>query len=518
MSSIPILSPEQSGAWDSQADSCGIAMGTLMETAGRAAAAVLGMRFGSRVAGGVLVAAGAGNNGGDGWVLARALHRVELPVWVIPLQGQPSPLNAHMRGLAEAEGVRSVDPDGPWPGVELVVDAILGTGAKGAPRAPAQQLLDRLHELALPVVAIDGPSGVDLATGAVYGQARADMSITFGGLRRGHALARDQVGDVVVVDIGHPDADPAWPIVMTDELAVDWLPRFEARAHKGMRGRVVIVGGSTGMSGALRLAGRAAFAAGAGLVHAVAPQETIDALVGAEPDLQTAVQAFDAPITAAVHQLVERADALIIGPGLGRAGDRTQLVLALIERARRSVIDADGLMALRDHLEEVRVLATDRPLVLTPHPGEFRALFPDLAGQIEVDPWRAASEAAALVGATVILKGAPSVVASPGAASMTIVSGNPGLATGGSGDVLSGLIGTLLAQGVSPAPAAALGAQMLGRCADLAGRAAGVRGLRPMDVVATVPELCRTWNRRRGGRQGGAVRPPVMLDLPQPLV
>ena len=306
MSSIPILSPEQSGAWDSQAERCGVELVTLMETAGRAAASVLGVRFRGQLAGGVLVAAGSGNNGGDGWVLARALHRLELPVWVVPAEGTPSPLNIRMRGLAETEGVRTVAPNGPWPGVELAVDAILGTGANGPPRKAVQQLLDRLHELSVPVVAIDGPTGVDLATGAVYGQAYADVSITFGGLRRGHVLARDQVGDVVVVDIGHPDPDPAWPVVMTDELAAEWLPRFEARAHKGTRGRVVIVGGDQGMSGALRLAGRAAFAAGAGLVHVVAPQTTIDAIIRAEPDLQTAVQAFGSPVTKAVEDLVAR--------------------------------------------------------------------------------------------------------------------------------------------------------------------------------------------------------------------
>jgi NAD(P)H-hydrate epimerase len=121
-----------------------------------------------------------------------------------------------------------------------------------------------------------------------------------------------------------------------------------------------------------------------------------------------------------------------------------------------------------------------------------------------------------MVGATIVLKGAPSVVASPGAATMTIVSGNPGLATGGSGDVLSGIIGALLGQGMPPERAAALGAQILGRSADLAGRRAGVRGLRPMDVIATVPELCRSWG-RRGRRSVGSVQPPVLLDLPRPL-
>ncbi|TDJ55348.1 MAG: NAD(P)H-hydrate dehydratase [Gemmatimonadetes bacterium] len=511
---IPILSPEESAAWDAQAETSGIVMATLMESAGRATACVLGQRYPGRLAGGVIIGAGPGNNGGDGWVVARALHRLDVPVWVAPLPGTPSDLNSHVSGLARAEGVRSLEPDGPWPGAELVVDAILGTGAKGAPRPPAQALLDRMHDLAVPVVAIDGPTGVDLGTGTVYGQARADLSITFGGLRRGHALARDQVGDVVVVDIGHPPCQPDWPLVVTDRMAAQWLPQFPADAHKGTRGRVVIVGGDDGMSGALRLAGRAAFAAGAGLVHAVAPRRTIDALIEAEPDLQTVVQDFDDGLGSRVAQLIERADAVIVGPGLGRTPARYRLVLSVISAAAVSVIDADGLIALADHLDDLRAIAKTRPLVLTPHPGEFRALFPGHAGHMEVDPWQAAADAAEDVGATVILKGVPSVVAAPEATTQTIVAGNPGLATGGSGDVLSGLVGAFAAQGLAPAVATALGGHVLGRAADLAARRRSARGLRPMDVVAALPDLWLAW---RPGWAVAAARPPVLFDLPRPL-
>jgi len=514
MPSIPILSPEQSAAWDAKAETSGIAVATLMESAGRAAACVLGQRYPGRLAGGVIIGAGAGNNGGDGWVVARALHRLDVPVWVAQLPGTASDLNSHVRSLAQAEGIRALEPDGPWPGAELVVDAILGTGAKGAPRPPAQALLDRMHDLAVPVVAIDGPTGVDLGTGAVYGQARADLSITFGGLRRGHALARDQVGDVVVVDIGHPACQPEWPVVVTDRMAAEWLPRISANAHKGTRGRTVIVGGDAGMSGALRLSGRAAFAAGAGLVHAVAPQQTIDALIEAEPDLQTVVQDFEDGLDGRVSELIERADAVVVGPGLGRTPTRYLLVLSVIRAAAVSVIDADGLIALVDHLDDLRAVAQTRPLILTPHPGEFRSLFPGHAGQMEVDPWQAAADAAEDIGATVILKGVPSVVAAPEETTQTIVSGNPGLATGGSGDVLSGLVGAFVGQGLGPVVATALGAHVLGRAADLAAGRRSVRCLRPMDVIAALPDLWNTW---RPGREVGATRPPVLFDLPVPL-
>ena len=201
---LPVLSPLQSAAWDARAERDGIALATLMEAAGRAAATVLLREFPHAARQGVLVAAGTGHNGGDGWVLARALHRLDVPVWVASLAGAPAPLTAHVAGLARAEGVREVAPDGPWPSLGLAVDAILGTGASGAPRAPAAALLERVLDLELPVLAIDGPTGLDLGTGVVHGVTRADVTVTFGGFRRGHLLARDEVGDLVVVDIGHP--------------------------------------------------------------------------------------------------------------------------------------------------------------------------------------------------------------------------------------------------------------------------------------------------------------------------
>src|SRR3954452_18411523 len=339
---LPILTPEQSAAWDSASADVGIELATLMETAGRAVAAVIAGRYSSRLGEGILVAAGSGHNGGDGWVAARALHRVGVPVWVTATPGKGAPLRERMARLARSEGVREVAPDGPWPGVGLLVDALLGTGASGPPRPPMARLLERLLDLELPLVAVDGPTGVDLRTGTVHGTPRAELTVTFGGLRRGHLLARDEVGDVVVVDIGHPPADPAWPVVVGDSDASEWLRRLGARDnkglrrrgvvasdasewlrrlgardHKGRRGRVVVVGGDAGMTGAVRMAGRAAFAAGAGPGHAIAPPETVAALAQAEPDLQTLAQRFDQPLEPATLELVSKADALVIGPGLG---------------------------------------------------------------------------------------------------------------------------------------------------------------------------------------------------------
>jgi hydroxyethylthiazole kinase-like uncharacterized protein yjeF len=509
---IPVLTPEQSNQWDQRAVGAGIGLATLMESAGRAVAAVLAGRYGSLLRNGVLIAAGPGNNGGDGWVLARALHRLDVPVWVTS-STSGSDLREHMARIARTEGVREVAPDGPWPSVALVVDALLGTGAAGAPRPAVGTLLSRILDLELPVLAIDGPTGVDLLSGVVHGHARADLSVTFGGFRRGHLLARDEVGAIVVVDIGHPPLDPAWPVVVTDDQAAEWQGNFRARDHKGVRGRVVVVGGSAGMSGALRLSARAAFGAGAGLVHAVAPPETIATLFQAEPDVQTLPQSFEESPSSALLELISRADALVIGPGLGREPGRRALVTALVEAARSAVLDADALMAFAGEGAALASLSASRSLILTPHPGEFRALFPELASIRELDPWAAASRAAEISGATVLLKGVPTVIASRRQL-LTVIAGNPGLASGGSGDVLSGLVGAALAHELDPGSAAGLGAQTLGRAADLAARRHTARAMRPMDVVQALPDLWREWELLRLVRP--APRPPILFEQPRP--
>jgi len=296
--------------------------------------------------------------------------------------------------------------------------------------------------------------------------------------------------------------------------AAQWLRHLRPRDHKGDRGRVVVVGGDTGMSGALRLAARAAFAAGAGLVHAVAPADTVAALVQAEPDVQTLAQRFEDPPSATLLDLISRAQAVVIGPGLGRHPSRRPFVAALIEAASAVVLDADALVAFGGAAAALNPLAAGRSLVLTPHPGEFRTLFPRLAANRELDPWTSAALAAEEAGSTILLKGVPTVIATAQPPLLTVVAGNPGLATGGSGDVLSGLVAANLASGLEPGVAAALGAQILGRAADLAARRHTARALRPMDVIQALPDLWREWEVLRRGTF--APRPPLLMVLPRP--
>ncbi|MFN2315360.1 MAG: NAD(P)H-hydrate dehydratase [Gemmatimonadales bacterium] len=512
---LPILTPEQSRAWDSAASAAGRPLGTLMESAGRAAAQVIAERYASRCRQGVLVAAGPGNNGGDGWVIARALQAVGLPVWVAA-SGEPgSELAVLQARLAHEDGVRTVAADGPWPAAGLLVDALLGTGASGPLRGTVADLAHRLADLDIPLIAVDGPTGLNLLDGVNHGPLQAALTITFGGFRRGHLLSRDDCGDLVVVDIGCPPAAGDWPILMTALHAARQLKPFPSDAHKGERGRVVVVGGDAGMTGAARLAARAAFGAGAGLVHIVAPAETVRDLAGSEPDVQSLAQPFDAALTKDCSQLLGRADAIVVGPGLGRGPGRDALVLGVLDAGRSPVVvDADGLMALQGRVAELAARAGRRPVLLTPHLGEFRALFPDLASDATVDPWHAAERAAELTQCTVLLKGVPTVIATPGRQTLTVAAGNPGLATGGSGDCLAGLAAAFLAQGVEPRTATGMAAQALGDAADIAARRRTARAMRPMDLLEALPDLWRHWARLAS--HGAPVRPPILHELPRP--
>lgn len=507
---IPVLTPAQCRAWDEAAAQAGRPLRMLMETAGRAVARVALEDHLQSVRDGVLVACGPGNNGGDGWVAARALHLLGVPVSVVEVAEPGEGIAAEARQTALDDGVPTVVHDGPWPGVGLVIDALLGTGATGAPRPPIDALLGRLASLHRPVLAVDGPTGLDLATGTDHGALRADATVTFGGVRRGHLRARDLIGDLTVAEIGFPAPAPDWPRLVDRRWAASQLPGFASDAHKGDRGRVVIVGGSAGMTGAARLAARAAFATGAGLVYVVTPPDAAGDLGTAEPDMQVRAHPFDGAPSDELRELVERADAVVIGPGLGRGDGRAAFVLALLEHAACAVLDADALTVLAESRDALHRAAARRPIILTPHPGEFRTLFAEHAGLASEDPWQAAANASMNSEATVLLKGVPTVIASAGAPLLTVAAGNPGLASGGSGDVLSGIIGAMLAAGVAPLVAAAIGAQALGDAADLAAMQHGARGMRPMDVIAALAE---TWV---GWREASDRHPAWLGRLPRP--
>src|SRR5437879_2448250 len=213
MNPIPVLSATEAAAWDSAAGpQYRIPSRVLMEAAGRAVAQVIVREFSDVITRGVLVAAGAGNNGGDGWVVARALHAAGVPVWVSGLDPKTDDA-IDSRALARVDGVREIGRDEPWPAAAVAVDALLGTGATGPARGDVLALAQRLVAYAAPIVAVDGPTGLDLSSGEAHGPVRAQLSVTFGGPRRGHLLAREWCGKVVVVDAGFPPPDPSWPVL-----------------------------------------------------------------------------------------------------------------------------------------------------------------------------------------------------------------------------------------------------------------------------------------------------------------
>ncbi|MFQ5705465.1 MAG: NAD(P)H-hydrate dehydratase [Gemmatimonadales bacterium] len=512
MIQIPVLDAAQAASWDEYARvEAGIPSRVLMDAAGRAAALVVAREFADRLGDGVLVAAGHGNNGGDGWVVARALVATGVRVWAVDEERERSDDCEANRRLALEAGVTRLGPGDEWPVVGVLVDAVLGTGASGPPRGAAGQIARHIADSAAPVAAIDGPTGLDLTTGEAHGPVRAQLTLTFGGVRRGHLLARDLCGRVVVVDIGFPEPSAEWPTLVTDGWARTVLPRFEAAMHKGDRGRVLVVGGDHGMAGAAIHAASAAFAVGAGLVKVAAHEVTVAAAQKRLPDALTTQTALGPGIEESLEESLGWADAVVLGPGMGRGKDRSAFVGALLASVDSpAVIDADALHVGLDALN-----AGAAPRVFTPHPGEFRSVFPDLAGDMDHDRFAAAESAAAAAqsrGAApvILLKGVPTVIAQSGGDTRVVASGNPALATGGSGDLLAGFIGAFLARGMPPGDAAALGAHVLGRAAEVAAASHGVRSTRPADVVAAVEVLWKELAR------DAIHAPPVLVELKPP--
>lgn len=517
MTTIPVIDAGQAADWDARVRrQAKIPSRVLMESAGRGVAQAIVREFGASpgLAAGVLVATGHGNNGGDGWVVARMLRANGIPVWAADAGGTRSPDCAANRALALAAGVELVNPRGNWPEVALLVDALLGTGASGPLRGAIGALARRLTALGAPVAAVDGPTGLDLSSGAANDPVPATLTVTFGGLRRGHLLGREWCGKVVVVDIGFPAPDPAWPLFVDDGLAAQWLPGFAVRMHKGDRGRVLVIGGDKGMAGAGLHAATCALEAGAGLVKLAAHEASVAAAQAAVPDVLTVSTALGPKLEPALLDAIRWADAVILGPGLGRGAARSQLVRAVLESTDRPVVlDADALHAGPDVLRLGR-----SPRVLTPHAGEFRAAFPQFSKVLETDRIAAAQSAASAAAPAsaaslaVLLKGQPTIVAAARGSTYLIGSGNPALATGGSGDLLAGFIGAFLARKMGPGEAAALGAQVLGRAADIAAAQLTVRATRPADVIAALPELWRAW------ANVTPPSPPVLLELDAPLL
>jgi NAD(P)H-hydrate epimerase len=359
-------------------------------------------------------------------------------------------------------------------GADAIVDALLGTGLKDAPREETAALIERINGAGVPVLAVDVPSGVNASTGEVAGAAvRADVTVTMHGRKVGLAVApgRFLAGEVVVADIGLEPAQTESRLVTPAIL--DQVPRRAAGDNKYTSGHVVVVGGSRGMTGAPALAARAALRADAGYVTICAPEESI-------PVLETLVlEAVKRPLEQ-LDEAVGKAGALAVGPGLGRSDEARALVRQLLAEAEvPAVVDADALF-------ELEAGAWPAPRVLTPHEGELARLLGRDSNEIAAHRLASVRAAADTFGCVVVLKGEDSLIAAPGGGVLVCALGLPSLATAGTGDVLTGITAAFLAKGIEPqrAAAAACAAQ------QLASREASQRyGLVASDVVEALPSV-----------------------------
>ena len=391
---------------------------------------------------------GGGSNGGDGRVAARVLREAG----------------------REAEETNDVE------GYDVLVDALFGTGFHGSPRAEAAALIERMNSARTPIVSVDLPSGVDASTGEVAGAAvHADLTVTFHGQKLGLVVSpgRLHAGRVVVADIGLEETSTEHR--RATETLVDVVPRRKDGDTKYTSGSVLVVGGQPGMTGAACLSARAALRADAGYVTLAVPEESLPVVEGlaVEP---VKIGWRDADAVDTISRVGERARALAVGPGLGRSAERRRLVRELLARLDLpAVVDADAL----DGLEPVERSA---PTVLTPHAGELARLLDTDSAWVDAHRLEAARTGAERYGAVLLLKGRDTVVAARGKGVIVSDFGPPSLATAGTGDVLTGIVGAFLAKGLEAQLAAAAAAVAHGLAASSAPRQTGL-------VAGDLPDL-----------------------------
>lgn len=518
---LRVVTAAQAAARDRAAIDAGTPSRLLMQRAGTAAASEITRRFGSRLARGVLVLAGPGNNGGDAWVVAATLAASGVRVRVL----EPIPARTPDACAERAAAVSLVEappwsPDARLDGTELVVDGLLGTGARGEPRgeiAEAIALLAAARAEGAVVVALDLPSGLDADAqhaGAAHGT-EADLTLSFGSIKRGHLVARERCGEIVALDIGlgaHAALDDGAPVLVDASWVRARVPSIAADAHKGTRKRLVIVGGAEGMAGAALLAGRAALRSGIGMLKLLVGERSLPVVQGAEP--LALASAWPATEAALSHEVVQWADAVVLGPGLGNTAASRELVERVLEAWRGPVLlDADALNVFAGDAPALRALLEDRCALLTPHPAECARLLGTDVADVVSHRYEVGARLAEATGATVLLKGVPSVISNAGGALAVSASGNPVLAAAGSGDVLCGIAGTLLAQIADALAAGAAGAWVHGRAAELSlephaagGERFGVRGTTLDDVLHALRDA---WP-----REAAPLPSPVLAQLP----
>jgi NAD(P)H-hydrate epimerase len=492
-----------------------------MQRAGAASAGEIALRCRDRLRAGALVFAGPGNNGGDAWVVARALATTGVRVRVCePASAATEDARAErelalplMDATLDSEALSTGDP---FRGEGIVIDGLLGTGASGAPRGAlgaAARGLRAMRDRGAAIIALDLPTGVDATTGVVTTATRADLCITYGTLKRGHVLARAACGRIVVVDIGlgeHAALDDGAPMAVGGRWVAATVPEFTPDLHKGTRRKLAIVGGGAGMSGAAILAARAAWRSGIGMVKLVVAGEMLHDVREADPQSLTAPwPARDADVETEIGRW---ADIVAIGPGLGGGAAARETVERILRVYPGPVVlDADALNAFASDVNALAGLLAGRPAVLTPHPAEFARLTGVAVDDVLARRFDVALPLARHTRAVVLLKGQPTIVTAPSGDRLVSASGTPLLAAAGSGDLLTGMVATLLGQMRDPLVAAACAAWVHGRAAWLAQRApdGGAGSARGLTLDDAMRQLPRAWP-----SHAGPSRHPVLFELP----
>ncbi|WP_064601682.1 bifunctional ADP-dependent NAD(P)H-hydrate dehydratase/NAD(P)H-hydrate epimerase [Photobacterium sp. J15] len=458
----------------------------LMERAGQAVFDVLVQQFPEVKS--LLVCSGGGNNGGDGYIVARLAREVGMDVilWQLGDAGKLTGDAALARDAWLASGGEICQPQSSISSsTEVVVDALLGTGLKGRVRGDCAGLIQLINEFACPVVAVDIPSGLCADTGVELGPViRAEATVTFIGMKQGLCTgqAANYTGQLCFSGLGveaafDDECKPAAMRISRDEVS-RCLPSRSRTAHKGDHGRVLCVGGDLGMAGAIRLASEACARCGAGLTAVITQPDNVLSIVGARPEIMAQGWQDKA------HEITQRldwADVVVIGPGLGQSDWSKALLFHFESTEKTMVVDADGLnlLALSPDYKNNRII--------TPHPGEAARLLGTTVAEVEADRFAAAQSLQQKFGGVVVLKGAGTLIYG-GQQYWLCMAGNPGMATGGMGDVLSGIIGALAGQGLSLSEAARVGVWIHSTAADLCALE-GERGVLASDLFPYIRQL-----------------------------
>jgi ADP-dependent NAD(P)H-hydrate dehydratase / NAD(P)H-hydrate epimerase len=493
----------------------------LMENAARGAADFFLRELPDLLKRRIAVVAGAGNNAGDGFVLARIFHNLGAAVRVVCLRS-PDRLQGDALTnfrILEKMNVPVVvwdeqkDFGAQWRWLvqsDAVIDAILGTGLKSEVQGLYRQVIEALNTLTAPRLAVDVPSGLDASTGKPLGIAvRALATATFGFLKVGHVVSpgEDYVGKLQVVDIGIPrdlaEANGIRRWWLDEELASGWLQPRPAESHKGTAGHVTVLSGSAGKTGAATLICLGAGRVGAGLVTLFIPASLNPILevklteAMTYPIPETSEQTPSPKALGAMLKFLEGRQVLAMGPGVSLHPETQELIRALVlQAACPMVLDADAITALVDHLEVVQQASA--PVILTPHPGEMARLIHGSNQEVQENRLEVASQFSREHGVTLVLKGHRTVIAAPDGRIAINSSGNPAMASGGMGDALTGMIAGFVGQGYEPFQAACLGVYIHGRAADRCIRGTATRGLLASDLFESIPHVVGKLEGRAG--------------------